>query len=101
MVTKCLPVVAIHLLSPVYIPGAPSNDDRSHSMRTVLALALLLILTAGNGANAQTCLPGIVEAYTGVHSAEYQALALALGPAAGPLSAQLTAVADAPTYDVL
>ena len=65
------------------------------------ALAVALILTTGNSAYAQTCQPGISTAIAGPHSAQYIALATALGPAVPTLTTQLAAVVDQATYQTL
>ena len=68
---------------------------------TAAAVAVALVVNASPAARAQTCQPGIIGAYTGAHSAQFQALADTLVPAAGALTSQLAAMVDAPTYDEL
>jgi plastocyanin len=68
----------------------------------VVPVLLVTALTATTTSpQAQTCQPGVVEAFLGPRSALYQSLVEAIGPSAGSLIVQLAAVTDAPSYDAL
>jgi hypothetical protein len=68
---------------------------------TGLSLAVLFNGGTANAQDAQTCQPGIGRAIAGPHAPQYQALIAAIIPFAPPLFAQLPAVIDQPTYQIL
>ena len=70
--------------------------------RTLAVAALAAaVLSAADTAPAQTCPPGIKEAFQGPHHDVYQMLANALLPQRANLDARLKAMVDQPTYELL
>lgn len=76
---------------------------RFHGLVATAVLSTGLFLAAGNAhaQDAQTCQPGIFEAYTGPHTTQYQTLINTLVASAGQLIAEFTAMVDQPTYATL
>lgn len=75
-------------------------------LRTLFTTAALAVAIATTGSpahaqDAQTCQPGIAQAYLGTHTAKYQTVLNAMGPVFAQLSAELRAMADQATYQAL
>ena len=67
----------------------------------VLAASLLMTSAAAQAQDAQACQPGIGGAFTGPHTAQYQAVLAAMVPVFGQMSAELAAVVNQATYQPL
>lgn len=76
------------------------------SIRTIVSAAavsasLLFSASPAKAQDAQTCQPGIMAAYQGPHSAQYQLLIGTLIPQAGQMIAEFSALVDQATYATL
>ena len=74
---------------------------RSLAMTMVVSAALVSISATAHAQDAQTCQPGILDAYNGSHQARYVTLINALVPQTGQLIADVAAMVDQATYATL
>lgn len=71
---------------------------RAFVSAAAVSTGLLFGATQASAQDAQTCQPGIMAAYQGPHSAQYQTLITTLIPQAGQLIAEFDAMVDQATY---